>query len=770
MRLLLLLLPLGATAAAAQESDRERLDFFEQKIRPILADRCYKCHSAESRPIKGGLLLDSRDAVLRGGEGGPAVVPGDPERSPLIRAIRYTDTEVQMPPKARLTPEQVADFERWVRMGAPAPAAKADTGPAKAPIDYAAARRFWSFRPVAAPPPPTVTSKNWPRTDIDRFILAKLEEQGRAPAADADRRTLLRRATFDLLGLPPTPEEVEQFVNDPSPEAFSRVVDRLLASPHYGERWGRHWLDVVRYADTAGDNADFPVPQAHKYRDYVIDSFNRDTPYDEFVREQVAGDLMDSAGEEERCRRIVATGFIAIARRFGLEPDAEIHLTIDDTIDTLGRSVLGMTLGCARCHDHKFDPVPTEDYYALYGVFKSSRYPFPGGERMKYQKDFVPLIPREKADEVLKPFEEKYAVLDAEVRALKESLAAAEKDAVKARLDELKKALGEASKKRAELVKRRPEIDDAYALAEGTPSNARVHLKGSPTSLGAEVPRRFLQVLGGQPLADAAGGSGRLGLARWLTDPANPLTARVMVNRIWQHHFGQGIVQTPSVFGKQGLPPTHPELLDHLASEFMKNGWSIKALHRRIMLSRTYQVSAAGDGFPRRRLDAESLRDAMLAVSGSLDRTPGGAHAFPPRDQRDFSQASPFYAVYETHRRSVYLMQQRLKKHPFLALFDGPDTNASTAARTQTLTPLQALFMMNSTFTREQAGKFAARIRREAGDDRARIDLAHRLAFGRPATTEEIEAGEAFLRGPGDGRWTGYARVLLCSNEFMFVD
>ncbi len=748
----------------ASAQDPELLDFFEKKIRPVLAERCYKCHSAGAESIKGGLLLDSREAILRGGSSGPAVVPGDLDRSPLIRAIRYADEEMQMPPKARLKPEEVAAFETWVRMGAPAPA-DASPRPAKPVVDWAAARQFWSFRPVAAPA----------SSSIDELIEQKLREKGLAPAGPADRRTLLRRATFDLIGLPPSPEEVEAFLADDSPGAFGRVVDRLLASPPYGERWGRHWLDLVRYADTAGDSADYPIPQAHKYRDWVIAAFNADKPYDAFVREQVAGDLIPGAGPQG----VVATGFLAIARRFGEEPNADHPLTLDDTIDTLGRAVLGMTLSCARCHDHKFDPILQEDYYSIYGILQSTRFPYAGSDKMKYQKDFVPLVPREEAEAALAPFEEKLAALDLEAKPLEEEIAARERELAGGKpqggprdprsLQDLRKARGEVQKKRETLAKQRPAVEDAYAVSEGTPANARIHVKGNPRQPGDEAPRRWLQLFGG---AAAQQGSGRLDLAGWLADPANPLTARVMVNRIWQHHFGRGLVQTPSYFGRQGMAPTHPDLLDSLASEFVREGWSVKAMHRRIMLSAAYQRAGGAENdllsrFPRRRLDAEAIRDSILAVSGALDRTMGGPHPFPERKDWNFSKAAPFYAVYPTDRRSVYLMQQRLKRHPYLALFDGPDPNASTAARFTSTTSIQALFMMNSPFVQEQAGKFAARLRTAAPDDRARIDLAHALAFGRPATLQEISEGEEFLRRAD---WAGYAKVLFSSNEFVYVD
>jgi uncharacterized protein DUF1549/uncharacterized protein DUF1553/cytochrome c len=769
--------------AGQEASSAERIEFFEKKIRPVLVERCYRCHSADGDSVKGGLLLDTREALLKGGVGGPAIVPGDPEKSPLIRAIRHSDADFQMPPKSKLSSEDVANFEAWVRMGAPDPRGSARTTP-RPSVNWAEARRFWSFRPLA--------DADVPGNVVDHFIRVRLKEKNLRSAPPADRRTLIRRAAFDLTGLPPAPEEVDAFLQDDSPDAFARVVDRLLASPQYGVKWGRHWLDLVRYADTAGDSADYPVPQAHRYRDYVVDSFNKDKPYDQFLREQIAGDLLPSRDEAERRERIVATGFLAIARRFGEEPSADHHLTLDDTIDTLGRTVLGLTLSCARCHDHKFDPITTDDYYALYGILQSTRYPHAGSDKMKFQKDFVSLLPAGEAEAILKPFEEKLAAIDAEIQPLEAEVAAAEKElsgrkaegpatAAKRSLQELRKELGELRKKREALAKQRPETEDAYAVAEGIPGPARIHRKGNPRNLGEEVPRRFLQILGGQELPATETGSGRRQLAEWLVDPRNPLTARVLVNRIWQHHFGKAIVPTPSYFGRQGLPPTHPELLDALAVEFLRSGWSIKAMHRLILGSRTWQQANEGDEengridplndllwkFPRRRLEAEAIRDAMLAVGGGLDPAIGRGHPFPARSTWAFSKASPFYAVYPTDRRSLYLMQQRLKKHPYLALFDGPDANASTSVRSFTTTSIQALFIMNSPFLEDQAKRFGERIRAARADDRERIDWAHQAAFGRPATEGERTRGLAFVEAHG---WTSLARVLLSCNEFIFVD
>jgi hypothetical protein len=738
--LLAALLSAGRAGAAEPAAD----EFFEREVRPVLVERCLSCHG--DKKTKGDLQLNSRAAVLKGGGRGPAVVPGKPDDSLLVRALRH-DAAPRMPPDGKLPAREIDVLTRWVALGAPWPQA---TPTLTAGGDFTITeeqRRFWSFQPVRAVPPPAVKDADWSGSPIDRFLQARREEKGVAAVGLADRRALIRRATFDLVGLPPTPDEVEAFVADGSPGAFAKVVDRLLASPGYGERWGRHWLDVVHYADTAGETADFPVPEAYRYRNYVIAAFNADKPYDEFVREQVAGDLLAGEGPRDRyAERLVATGFLAGARRFGFDPQNYQHLTIEDTIDVLGKSVLGLTVACARCHDHKFDPISRADYYALYGILDSTRYPFPGSEENKKAHDFPTLLPAAEVALLPKP-------ADAET---------------------------------------------AYAVAEGAGHDVRVQLRGDPRNPGAEAPRRFLQVLGGQALPAGEKGSGRRQLADWLTDSRNPLFARVMVNRVWQYHFGQGLVRTPNNFGKQGRLPTHPELLDWLADTFVASGWSVKSLHRTILLSRTYQLASADDprarerdpddellwDFPRRRLDAEAIRDSLLFVSGTLDRSPGGPHPFPAAATWNFTQHTPFQAVYETDRRSVYLMQQRLRRHPFLALFDGPDPNASTAERPVTTVPTQALFFLNNPFVHAQSERFAARLLRSAPADAQRIDLALALAYGRAATPEEVRDAQAFLTRytreleaagvPVEKRpaaaWAGYARVLFAANEFIYPD
>jgi mono/diheme cytochrome c family protein len=794
----------GSRLATADAPSPEALEFFEKRIRPIFVEHCYECHRAGSKKDNGSLLLDSRQGLLKGGDSGPAIIVGDAEKSLLLVAVRQTDKDLRMPPGKKLTEAQIADLEAWVKSGAADPReAPANIAPAKKyGMTLEEGRRFWSFQPVRNPTPPEVQERSWPRTAIDHFILARLERVGVPPAAAADKRMLIRRATFDLTGLPPTVEEVSDFLADNNADAFEKVVDRLLASPRYGERWGRHWLDVVRYADTCGNASDYPVPQAAKYRDWVIRAFNADQPYDEFLRDQIAGDLLSSDSEEQRFERIVATGYLAIARRFGGDRMGEHHLTIEDTIDNLGRAVLGMNIACARCHDHKFDAFTTSDYYGLFGIFNSTRYPFPGAEVGKRQEDFVPLQPPAEVEAIVRAHNEQVAAIAAEVNNLETMQAEASKEPdsaeKKSRLETIAKALADARQRHGQAAAQIPAINNAYAVADAAPVNAKIHLRGDPKRLGEEVPRHFPAVLGDQRLPDNCTSSGRLQLAQWLTDRANPLPARVMVNRIWLHHFGKGLVATPNDFGRQGRAPSHPELLDFLATQFMANGWSVKTLHRQILLSHTWQLTSINADenarlditnelfgrFTRRRLDAESLRDALLYLSGGLEEGTGAAHPFPPQSSWNWTQHDPFVAAYETRRRSVYLMQQRLRKNPYLALFDGADPSSSTGARLPSTTPLQALFLMNGPLAHQVANGFAQRIIAAAPDEPGRVEAAFQLAFNRPAQDTGQAACAQFLRAyreklvrlgssvnqAEEQAWSALARALLSGNEFAFVD
>lgn len=1261
----------SSTLTSADESGDA---LFENQIRPVLLEKCFSCHGGNK--VSGGLKMDSRESLMTGGDSGAAIMPNDPDNSLLIKAISRHDDVSPMPPEKKdaLRPEQIAAFKQWIREGAEWPATSGKFE----------AIKHWAFQPIQNFEPPHVSDVQWSKNSIDAFIRARQEAAGVTAAPLADKRTLIRRATFDLTGLPPTPEEVTAFEQDDSSEAYAKLIDRLLASPHYGERWGRHWLDVVRYADTAGETADYPVPLAWKYRNYVIDAFNSDKPYDQFLREQIAGDILGSQHPSENyAEQVTATGYLAISRRFGFDSENYHHLTIQDTIDTLGQSIMGLSLGCARCHDHKFDPVTMHDYYAMYGIFDSSRYPFPGSEQKQRFRAMVPLVPAEKAIPEWREFDHRVASLtsllekqkqpvpsailrslhdmdgDFELQApaaggsngvlvppwvyrgriavtnaaqspfrnlyargrvgaslapeseayriaqalhphrdagncdnlwvnldfritpsqsvtpgvhefriggypsspativmissdsiaikvqdMEEKIAAVtpgqwqnlqlaidlqdrsftmtvssfdstgavqvsasrpglplrpewsgiinftelnsdsgnsnpapgiefdnlgvQEQPLAAATTESPLSTGSAAVDIAELSKQlqelvglggdfetqtkdaapatpwnpgpnsvvkisersqspyqnifpdgkfgvfmpnrgeydgfgltlpvmwkseetevlhtcfdfncadvaaggdgswryyvghgpgnsaaielymngsqffrrsgdardvvcaltvgqwyqvqvtlnlktrtyegtisaqsaadsnqttqtlfrgdvstgwdgqidysfidsyghlggvRPALDVdnyeistkphpafgansfdtsspelmerrekaaaiqkqletlreeaqkagqelnslltdgpfpmAYGMAEGTPHDVPIQKRGEPSMPGDVVARGFIASLGGTSLPAELPGSGRLQLAEWLTSPEHPLTARVMVNRLWQYHFGRGLVKTPNDFGVRGLPPTHPELLDHLASRFVQSGWSIKSMHRLMMLSRTYQLASEQDStalpnpeaptaaidpaelyvhFQRRRLSAEEIRDSILLVSGELDPSRGERHPFPSPVSWGFSQHGPFIAVYDHNLRSVYLMTQRLKRHPFLALFDGSDPNASTADRLGTTVPTQALFFLNDAFVHAKADAWSAKLIADGRSESQQIDLAWQQAFNRSATTEEQVASAEYLAaareeltalntaGADRRALASWLRTLLGSNEFLHVD
>ena len=783
-----------------KEISPEDLAFFEQRIRPVLISRCYECHSVEASEVEGELLVDSMQALQRGGSNGPALIPGDVEGSLIVKALRFRDAELQMPPAGRLPDQELRDIEDWIARGAPDPRTKATKFQRKA-IDLSESKKFWSLQPLTRPNPPQVKRTDWPASPIDNFVLAKLEERQFVPGPDAERRVWIRRATFDLTGLPPTQDEVNDFLADDSPPAFARVIDRLLESPRYGERWGRTWLDVVRYADTAGDNSDFPIPQMHQYRDWVIRSLNEDMPYDRFVAAQLAGDLLPARDDQERRQNLIATGYIANSRRFGSRvDDYPQHLTIEDTLDNFGRAFLGLSINCARCHDHKFDPLSMEDYYGLYGIFDSTRYPWPGIELEQRQRDLVPLA----SPEQVRDFEDSKArqqkVLDSEVKEIDARVKAAKDDEKKS----LEKQLNAARDRARQHSQIAPPYEQLYAVADKPePADACVQLKGDPAKPGDAVARKFPTVLGNQRLPENQKSSGRIELVQWLFDKDNPLPARVMVNRLWQGHFGKGLVPTPNDFGKQGKPPTHPELLDYLASQFIEDGWSIKSMHRRIMLSRTYRLASrstsadepnAGDMlaaqiaadpnndwlsvFDRRRLDAEAMRDTLLWLGNTLDLTPAGPHPFPPQHEWKFTQHNPFKAEYESNHRSVYLMTQRIQRHSYLAIFDGADPSVSTPRRASTTTPLQSLYLLNDQLVHEQGRKLAERLLRLQAEhdwsDAQLVQHAFQLCFARPANDWEVQQAlkhvATFAPNERLDGWQSLMRVLFRLNEFVYVD
>jgi Protein of unknown function (DUF1553)/Protein of unknown function (DUF1549)/Planctomycete cytochrome C len=757
-------------------------DFFERKVRPLLIRKCHSCHSTAARKQRGGLLLDNRPAILKGGDSGPAVVPGRPDQSRLLRAVRYTDADLQMPPRGKLLDTDIAILAEWIRRGVPYPGPT--TTVAKSAINIEEGRKFWAFRPLAASPPPPVRDSSWPRRRIDGFLLAALENKGLAPSPETDRRTLIRRLSFDLTGLPPTPAEVGAFVGDTRPDADERLVDRLLASPHHGERWGRFWLDLARYCDVAEPWAPCKGKPYH-YRDWVVQALNDDMPYDRFVSLQLAADQLPGARLVDRA----ALSFLGLSpsywKELKLAPDV-IKVVVaeewEERIHTVSSTFLGLTVACARCHDHKFDPITQRDYYALAGIFASIR-----------EAD-LPLLPGIQVEAIRKARERIAAVQ-------KEMMRIQAKKPVGA---DARKKLRELQSQIEQIRKETPQLDaplvpgvvDAslsvlpdglhrtrLEYRAGMAQNVAMQVRGNPASPGPVVPRRFLQVLSSGTPQPFPHGSGRLDLARAIVGEGAPLAARVMVNRIWKHHFGKGLVETPSNFGHEGERPSHPELLDDLAARFIASGWSLKWLHREIVLSAAYRQSSRSttEGgsrvkspsevdpdnrllwrMNRRRLEVESWRDAMLAVGGSFDERIGG-------ESQDLG--SP-----DNRRRTLYGTIKRREINDLLRLYDFPDPTTHSAFRTPTTTPLQQLFVLNSPFLKQQAEALAHRLQAQPGTPEDRVRYAYRLLYARPASPTEVKLGTAFLTqdraaGPVPGAvWEQYAQVLLGSNEFLFVD
>ncbi|HTL68360.1 MAG TPA: PSD1 and planctomycete cytochrome C domain-containing protein [Lacunisphaera sp.] len=746
------------SSGALAKADRE---FFEQKIQPILSDNCYQCHSHQADRIKGHLLLDSRDGILLGGNTGPAVVPGKPNDSLLIEAVSYTDEDLQMPPPnhgGKLSAAQIADLTEWVRRGAPDPRVPvmAENGQAYGGVG----KNHWAFQPVHQPAVPVVHDTAWAISPIDQFVLASLEDRGLHPNGPADKRTLIRRATFDLTGLPPTEPEIQRFLADDSPEAFAKVVDRLLASPAYGERWARYWLDVARYSDTKGDapKRDDPRnPWAWTYRDYVIDAFNTDKPYDRFIVEQLAADrLIAEADAQAQARHqepsndhriLAALGFLTLGNQF----DGRRDDIIADQIDVTSKAFLGLTVACARCHDHKFDPIPTKDYYSLYGVFANTVVP----TRPSLQPTLLARLP--KTPELL-DYVAKSAALDKR------------QDDLEARFVEFRRSRQRDPEVRRELFRDERELQrdsgDLEANHPGAPERAnavfdvpRAHdypvlVRGEPQHKGDIVPRHFLECLSPDPKHRPIWnhGSGRLELARAIADPKNPLTARVLVNRVWQELFGVGFVPTPDDLGNMSAPPAHPELLDWLAANFVESGWSIKKLQRTILLSRTYQESGAANPnavaldpsnrlFWRanlRRLDFEEIYDSLLAIAGTLDRTVGG---------RPIAPADDGFGT----RRALYTYIDRRNPPELLTQFDFPNPNTPTGRRYDTTVPQQALFLMNSPLVVETARKLTHRPEfTDLNRDQDRVTSLYLAIFQRPPSDEEVKLGVDYIRrNPG---------------------
>ena len=1047
------LLSIGLLAShlgLAQETEQASgdTDFFESRIRPIFVDHCQSCHSLATQKSSGGLLLDSREGWQKGGDSGAVIVPSKPSESLLIRAVRHLDGTSPMPPiesGKKLSESQIRDLETWILRGAFDPR---DQAPRLGGMDPQTARSWWAFQPIHSIEPPRVMHPEWVWNPIDQFIVAKLEANELEPVPLASNEVWLRRLTLDLTGLVPSPEQIDDYLADSTQASEEAIVDRLLSSYEHAERYGRHWLDVARYADTAGDGADYPVREAYKYRDWVIRSIHRNKPWDQFLRQQIAGDLYaqdlvadgihDSKanGFEQYADLVTATGFLAIGKRYGYAPNADYeHLDFADVIDSLGRSILGLSIGCARCHDHKYDPISMQDYYGLYGIFKSTRWAFPGGEEHKRPANFPALLPPQRVGELEEQRASRLQLIDASIqtaqrqrakldpsfhaggidldlesqeigkpptkawlsagpnqvtaesqspfdhvfskgsrgvrigsgtpyegvryvfgqkatlidkplfftidfripklsdnsqepegscrlylgRGVIESTAIecsisknefAIKDAgqwkvignlepdkwyhLQVKLDptdlswvggiasqdfdlQIPKTalptnwdriadtficdgfghvpgavvtrdldnlgldtepfapLGSASFQRPnqtpanqeaiavldqqikELQTQRTNIAAevlypvAYGVSEAVSVDARIQLRGEPSKLDQEVPRGYLWVLGGHRVDQQAGQSGRRQLAQWLTDPTSPLAARVFVNRLWHWHFGRGLVSTTSDFGSRGSEPSHPELLEYLAGRFIESGWDVRALHRLIVLSRTYHLAngtmdakehpsaqKAMEQDPENRLlwryakrpmDAESLRDSILSISGLLDRNIPKEHPFPPVDSWGFTIHNPFHGVYDSKHRSVYLMQQRNRKNPYLSLFDGADPNLSVDERKPTTTPTQSLFLMNSPLVHLASESLAKQLTESTQDQSNRLRELYKKTLGRAPSDQEHQECLDFLNAyseqqarvaVGDTQvavgdtelksWSALCRVLMTSNSFLYID
>jgi hypothetical protein len=755
-----------AVAPALRAAD-SGAEFFEKKIRPVLAEHCFRCHSAATKQ-RGGLVLDSRDGLRNGGDKGPVVVPGKPKDSLLLQAVRYSE-ELRMPPKGKLPDAVVADLEKWIALGAPDPRTATVAGTSPKSLGVREGRKFWAFQPPRRHRVPKVQDTNWPRSDIDSFLLAGLEAKGLRPAADADRAVLLRRAYFDLIGLPPSPEQDDAFVHDRSPDAFARVVDGLLASPHFGERWGRHWLDVARFAESSGGGRSLLFPDAWRYRDYVLEAFNSDTPYDRFITEQMAGDLLPAATPEQRRRQLIATAFLVLGptnyeeqKKDVLEMDV-----VDEQLDTMGRAFLGLTLGCARCHDHKFDPIPTRDYYALAGILHSTQTLIHENVSQWVEQPLPVSAEQEKA---ITKQEVVVAELKKRIQQAKE--AKKDKTVMSALEKELRKQIANGPRRPVAMAVREADHIEDCAIC----------IRGNIANRGAKVPRGFLQVAsaGSSPVLPARE-SGRRELAAWLASPDNPLTARVMVNRIWHHLFGAGLVRTVDNFGTAGERPSHPELLDYLALRFVQDGWSVKKMIRLLVLSRAYQMSSVGRAgasavdpenrllshMNRRRLDAECLHDAMLCVSGRLDRAVGG-----PTIKK--GTTSEITYRFDDTRRGVYTPIFRNKLLELFEAFDFGDPNLVNGQRNVSTVATQALYLMNSPFVMEQAQHAAkALLAMPSLDEAGRVDRAYRLALGRLPTPRERDIALRFVAsssGEPLTTWERFYQALFACIDFRYVN
>lgn len=807
---------LCATSTLAEEKPTvEQRRFFEEKVRPLLVERCFRCHGEKKH--EGSLRLDARQTIVAGGDSGPAIVPGKPDESLLIEAVRYRSLE--MPPDRRLPKAEVDVLVKWVQMGAPWPGSAGEKilVPRRPGLEITDEdRSYWAFQPIRKPVVPNADS-DWDDTNpIDAFVFDQLKRRGLAPSKLASKRQLARRLYFDLIGLPPTYKEVEQFVADDSPKAFAKLVDRLLEKPQYGERWGRHWLDVVRFSQSNGYERDDEKPHAWRYRDYVIKTFNEDKPFDRFVLEQLAGDELDDATLDS----IIATGFYRVGV-WDDEPDdkvAAVYEGLDDIVRTTGEAFLGLTIGCARCHDHKFDPIPQADYYSLLSFVRNVAPIGKDKSHTHWEMDpeaiFTPLVTQES----LAQWEQKRKLLANEKAELEKQLSA--EGTPKKKQEELKKQIGELDKQM------KPAWEMALSVREtgANPRETRILIRGSHLTPGKAVQPAFLTVTGspdpkllssetapGSSLVQTLRSQGvqpttrrRRVLAEWIASPDNPLTARVIANRLWHYHFGRGLVSTPNDFGRTGQPPTHPKLLDWLAADLIENGWSLKHLHRRILLSKTWQQSSVSSPDHRgyevdpdnmllwrqnlRRVESEVIRDSMLAVSGRLNLEMGGRGFFPALSAEVLSTQSRAGNGWgksderQRARRSVYIFSKRTLGVPMMEAFDTPVPDRPEPARQTTTIAPQALILLNSQFVDEQVAALAERLQKNKGTSSQAIARnAFRFALARNPTENESRVLTEFLDDVSENvdvsseelrkqRIEQLARLVLNLNEFVYVD
>ena len=763
-------------AAAADESDSQpdqtpQVEFFESQIRPILANRCYECHSSDTGEKNGALVLETAEGIAAGGSRGVMFSAEAPDAGLLFQALNYSDTDLQMPPDGKLPDDELALLKKWIDAGAVLPEYKAKPRSSHAQIDFDTGRQFWSFQPLAKTSLPKVQDA-WLRNPIDAFVMHRLNQQQLTHSPDADRATWLRRVTFDAIGLPPTPEELHAFIADESHDSHEKVVDRLLASPHFGERWARIWLDLARYTDFTPDWQS-PTDRGWMYRDWVVRAMNQNRPFDEFLRLQLAADLILETPPED----LAALGFLGLSptywKELKLAPSVIEQIVADEwdeRIDAVSRTFLGLTVSCARCHDHKFDPISTKDYYALAGVFASTQL----DERPLVSSDKVLAITaaRKSINELeakLKKITEQQSAEATELRTSIEQLRTANPDVIKPWAHVLREA--------SVFVK--PEGTDGTKLEyhEAEPRDLPVFQRGNPSNPGEIVPRRFLTVLQPESTAIFQHGSGRKELADSMLQHSPGLIARVIVNRIWHQHFGAGLVKTPSDFGAQGDRPTHPELLEHLAYEFVTHGWDLKWLHREILLSATYRQASsfradAANVDPanellwrmnRRRLDIEMWRDAMLSATGKLDFTMGG----PSQPIDDAANL----------RRTLYAKIEREEMNSILRMHDFPEASSHSPKREPTTTPLQQLFVLNSAWMKQQAANLWERLKSvESADER--IEDCYQILFARQVTTHELELAHTYLKvdpssetaQDSEAKWKLYLHALLGLNEFHFLD